>query len=293
MQLNNLFSSKAYRYIKRNFDEAAIISALATIATSDASELTDNDHYILAALRRMKNDLSEASPEEIQTYLSSLSDEQIPGVVSNVKGIVHEMEFVKLENEDNDHIYASMFDQTNHPDTDILFIDSKTGDTWEAQLKATDNTEYVNEWIDSHPDGEILVTTEIADEMGIPTTGVSNDSLTTSVESFVDKMIHIDTQSTIWNYFPALSIASVSIILFELWTRYKNKEISLSQFKIFAGLATGLKVTKIALLATLLTIPVIGQITGALLIASFLIDSKRTWFDKPPIYVPPKALPEG
>ena len=293
MQLNNLFSSKAYRYIKRNFDEAAIISALATIATSDASELTDNDHYILAALRRMKNDLSEASPEEIQTYLSSLSDEQIPGVVSNVKGIVHEMEFVKLENEDNDHIYASMFDQTNHPDTDILFIDSKTGDTWEAQLKATDNTEYVNEWIDSHPDGEILVTTEIADEMGLPTTGVSNDSLTTSVESFVDKMIHIDTQSTIWNYFPALSIASVSIILFELWTRYKNKEISLSQFKVFAGLATGLKVTKIALLATLLTIPVIGQITGALLIASFLIDSKRTWFDKPPIYVPPKALPEG
>ena len=293
MQLNNLFSSKAYRYIKRNFDEAAIISALATIATSDASELTDNDHYILAALRRMKNDLSEASPEEIQTYLSSLSDEQIPGVVSNVKGIVHEMEFVKLENEDNDHIYASMFDQTNHPDTDILFIDSKTGDTWEAQLKATDNTEYVNEWIDSHPDGEILVTTEIADEMGLPTTGVSNDSLTTSVESFVDKMIHIDTQSTIWNYFPALSIASVSIILFELWARYKNKEISLSQFKVFAGLATGLKVTKIALLATLLTIPVIGQITGALLIASFLIDSKRTWFDKPPIYVPPKALPEG
>ena len=293
MQINNLFSSKAYRYIKRNFDETAIIAALATIASSDHSELTDNDHFILAALRRMKNDLSDASPDEIQTYLSSLSDEQIPGVVSNVKGIVHEMEFVKLENEDNDYIYASMFDQTNHPDTDILFIDSKTGDTWEAQLKATDNTAYVNDWIDSHPDGEILVTTEIADEMGLPTTGVSNDSLTTSVEIFVDKMIHIDTQSTIWNYFPALSIASVSIILFELWTRYKNKEISLTQFKIFAGLATGLKVTKIALLATLLTIPVIGQITGALLIASFLIDSKRTWFNKPPIYVPPKALPKG
>jgi len=292
MKLNNLFSSKAYRFIKRNFDEAAIIAALASIATSDPGDLTDNDHYILAALRRMKNDLSEASPEEIQTYLSSLSDEQIPGVVSNVKGIVHEMEFVKLENEDNDHIYASMFDQTNHPDTDILFIDAKTGDTWEAQLKATDNTEYVNEWIASHPDGEILVTTEITDEMGLPTTGISNDSLTTSVESFVDKMIHIDTQSTIWNYFPALSIASISIILFELWTRYKNKEISLTQFKVFAGLAAGLKVTKIALLATLLTIPIIGQITGALLIASFLIDSKRTWFDKPPIYVAPKALPE-
>ena len=43
-----------------------------------------------------------------------MSDEQLVGVVSNVKGILHEMEYVRLENTDGDSISAAMFPDTNH-----------------------------------------------------------------------------------------------------------------------------------------------------------------------------------
>ncbi len=283
---------KLYHYIRRNIDEAAIVAAMAAVATSESvTELSDQEHLVLAALRRANHSLSDSSMEDIRSYLSSLDEEQIPGLVSNVKGIVHEMEFMRLENEDGDSVYASIFEQSNHPDTDVLFIDESTGESWEVQLKATDNAAYVQEWIDSHPDGEILVTSELAEEMDISSSGQSNEQLTASVSDFVDKMIDSDGGAGIWDYFPALSVLSVSIIVFELWRRYQRGEITLQRFKQLSALATGLKVAKIATITFLLTIPVVGQVTGAILIANLLLGAKTTWFDRPPLYVPPSALP--
>lgn len=283
---------KLYHYVRRNVDEAAIVAALAAVGTSESlGELSDQEHLVLAALRRANHSLSDSSMEDIQGYLAGLDEDQIPGLVSNVKGIVHEMQFVRLENEDGDSVYASMFDQSNHPDTDIMFIDEATGESWEAQLKATDNAGYVQEWIESHPDGEILVTSELAEEMGVPSSGQSNEQLTASVSDFVDKMVDSAADAGMWGYFPALSVLSVSIIVFELWRRYREGEITLQRFKQLSALATGLKVTKIATITFLLTIPVVGQVTGALLIANLLLGAKSTWFDRPPLYVPPTALP--
>ena len=85
---------------------------------------------MLADLKRANHALSESSVEEVQTYLSGRSDKQIPGLVSNVKGIVHEMEFIRLENEDGDSVYASLFQNSNHPDTDVMFIDEASGESW-------------------------------------------------------------------------------------------------------------------------------------------------------------------
>ena len=123
--------------------------------------LSDGDHAILAALRRSNPVLENAPLPEVQDYLRSLNEEQVPGLISNVKGILHEMEFVRVENDDGDSVYASFFDATNHPDTDIQLLDRSTGETWEAQLKATDNAAYVTDWIEQHPSGEILVTDEL------------------------------------------------------------------------------------------------------------------------------------
>jgi len=292
MNSKNFDNGKLYQYIRRNIDEAAIVAALAAVGTTEfLAELSDQDQLVLAALRRANHSLSDATVEEIQSYLSGLDEEQIPGLVSNVKGIVHEMEFVRLENEDGDSVYASMFEQSNHPDTDVNFVDAASGATWEVQLKATDNVGYVQDWIDTHPDGEILVTSELAEEMNLPSSGQTNEQLTASVQDFVDKMVESDAAEEMWDYFPALSVLSVSIIVFELWRRYQRGEINSLRFKQLVALATGLKVAKIAAITFLLTIPVVGQVTGALLIANLLLGAKSTWFDSPPLYVPPPALP--
>lgn len=286
--------NKSYHYVRRNADEAAIITALGAIANAKGYvELTEQDDMVLAALRRGVPSLKNEPLEKIQEYLVSLgeNEDSVNGLVSNVKGILHEMEFIRLENEDGDSVYASMFKSPTHPDTDILFVDKESGEAWEVQLKATDNTAYVQDWINDHPDGEILVTDEIANEMNLPSTGQSNEELTSNVSDFVDKMVAANDESGMWDYFPALSVISVSIVVFELWRRYQSKEIDIYTFKRLAAHATGIKITKIATLIFLLTIPVIGQVTGTLLIAKFLLNTKSTWFDRPPIYVPPEMLP--
>jgi hypothetical protein len=194
------------------------------------------------------------------------------------------MEFVRLENEDGDSVYASFFEAINHPDTDIQFIDQSTGETWEAQLKATDSISYVEDWIKAHPDGEILVTEELAEKMGLPSSEISNEELTVRVEDFVDKMVSDLDTDALWDYFPVLSVISVSFVVWELWRRHKQGEIDGATFKRLAARVTGLKIAKISSIVLLLSIPVIGQIIGVALMANLLFSAKTTFFDKQPIH---------
>jgi hypothetical protein len=53
-----------------------------------------------------------------------MNEESIVGVVNNTKGVLHEMEFVALENDDGDTVYASLFADPHHADTDVQFTDS-------------------------------------------------------------------------------------------------------------------------------------------------------------------------
>jgi len=271
---------KGVHYLQKNFDSAAIVTALSAVAlTDEAGDLSEGDHAILAALRRSSTVLKDASLPEVQDYLRGLDDEQVPGLISNVKGILHEMEFVRLENEDGDSIYASFFDATNHPDTDVQLLDRSTGETWEAQLKATDDASYVTDWIERHPGGEILVTDELAQRMELPTSRQLNEELTTDVEDVVDRMVSADDAVDFWDYFPALGVASVGVVVWELWRRHQRGEINGEAFKRLAARATGLKLAKIGAIGLLLSIPFLGQATGAVLVAKLLLNAKDTWYD--------------
>jgi len=279
-------SEKFITYIKRNLDELGIVTVLVTIANSGQSlSLAEQDLMVLTALRRSNNTLSNAPLEEVQQYLSSLDEGQIVGLVSNVKGILHEMEFVKIENEDGDSVFASIFQISNHPDTDVMLVDQDSGESWDVQLKATDNTSYVQDWINTHPDGDILITEELAEKMDLSSSGFSNEGLTANVNEFIDKMISFDQLSVISDYFPELTIISVAIVVHELWGRYQQKEISFPRFCELVAVTTGIKVAKIWMLTSLLSVPVVGQLTSVLLITSFLINAKSTWFDKKPNYL--------
>ncbi len=261
------------RHIRTNLEEPLILAALGKMAFSGMDNLTDTDQAVLAALRRSSTDLHDAGPEEISAYLRGLDEGALPGIVSNTKGILHEMQFVELENEDGDSVYASIFEATNHPGTDVQFIDTDTGQTWEVQLKATDSAAYANDWIETHPDGEILVTSELADRSNLDSSGLSNEQLTGDVESFVGKMLANDP--SIWDHFPIITALTLANILWALWQRYQEGAIDWERFKYLAARASGIKVAKIAMLGVLLTIPVVSQATWALLIAKFLLGAKN------------------
>ena len=253
-------------FAKSTWDELLILGTLAKVTYDNATYFNDEEYAVLAALRRTTPDLSHASPEEIGDYLRTMNEDSIVGVVNNTKGVLHEMEFVALENEDGDTVYASLFADPHHADTDVQFTDSVTGSVWEAQLKTTSDPSYINEWLDQHPDGEIIVNSEMADKMGLASSGLSNQQLTLTTEDFLDKALAADDDS-LWDYVPFLSVASISWIVWGLWQRYCQKLITLDEFKQLAARATGIKVAKISVLVLLLSIPVVNVVTGAALVA--------------------------
>jgi hypothetical protein len=253
-------------FAKSTWDELLILGTLAKVTYDNATYFDDEEQGVLAALRRTTPDLSHASPEEIGDYLRTMNEESIVGVVNNTKGVLHEMVFVALENDDGDTVYASLFADPHHADTDVQFTDSVTGSVWEAQLKTTSDPSYINEWINQHPDGEIIVNSEMADKMGLASSGLSNQQLTLTTEDFLDKALAADDDS-LWDYVPLLSVASISWIVWGLWQRYCQKLITLDEFKQLAARATGIKVAKISVLVLLLSIPVVNVITGAALVA--------------------------
>ncbi len=261
------------RYLKKNFDEAAILAVLVKMKLESAAALSVEDETVLAALRRSNGELDGASIEQIQEYAQSLDEEQIPGLVNNVKGILHEMEFVEMENADGDTIYAALFADTNHPGYDVVLTDSETGDVFDLQLKATDSVSDVDDWISDHPDGEILLTSELADKLDLPSSGISNEHLTYRVEDVVDRLQEMDDTDSIWHHFPALTLASAAVVVWALFCRYRRGELTLAQFKLRAAAVTGMKLAKIGVLSLLLSIPGVNVVTGSLLVAKMILST--------------------
>lgn len=281
-------SRSPIHYIRKNFDALAITTVLAKLAWIDDSlTLDEADQAILAALRRSHVGLETASFPDIQRYLKCFDEDQIMGLISNVKSILHDMEFVRLENEEGDCLYASYFNDTRHADFDVLLADHDSGESWHIQLKAIDGSADAKDWILSHPEETMLATEELAAELKIESSDLSNKHLTQSVEDAIDFIVTAKDPNDehFWDYFPAISIASISLGIYELHQRYQRDEITWSEFKWMAAKISGLKVSKIAFIGLMLGLPVVGQVTGAYLVAKLLLNAKTMWFEKDaPLY---------
>ena len=264
-------------FLKRNFDEIAIMSVLAKVTNDSLFKPTIDDEMVIQAFRRYKTDFQGASLEEMGEYLDNMDDNSISGVVSNVKGILHEYEWVSIENSDGDSVLVSMFENTNHKDYDVQAIDINTGETWVEQLKTGDDSykSEVSSWINEHPDGIIRVNEELAQELDLPSTGLSDETLEFRVQDVVDKLKDLSHNDSIWDYFPTLSIVTVAIIIWNLHKQYKEGYISASDFKWMAGRMTGIKVAKITTLMILLSIPVVSVLTGTALIYNLIQSAQK------------------
>ena len=70
----------------------------------------------------------------------------------------------------------------------------------------------------------------------------------------------------------------MSIVVWGLWERHHRRETDLHTFKRLSALATGLEIAKIGTIGLLLSIPDVGQVSGALLVAKLLLGAKATWY---------------
>ncbi|WP_104489302.1 hypothetical protein [Acinetobacter indicus] len=276
-------SSSPIHYLRKNFDALAITTVLAKLAwNARTPQLTEADQAVLAALRRSHAELANAPLEDIQAYLQGFDEQQIVGLVSTVKGMLHDMEFVRLDHEDGDSLYAAYLDQHDHTDFDVLLADQHSGESWQLQLQAIEGTGTGKDWIAAPPEEMLLATEEIAAQLGLESSGLSTKELTQSVEDAIDVIVTAKDPNDehFWDYFPAISVASVSLAIYELFRRYQQQEISWSEFKWMAAKVSGIKVSKIAFIGLLLGLPVVGQVTGAYLVAKLLLNAKATWFEK-------------
>jgi hypothetical protein len=266
--------SRIREIVRRRWDELGIAAVLGDFYTS--GDIDAENSYVLTALRRSRSDLSGATREQLRDYLRSLDDDQLPGLVNNVKGIAHEVWYVEAENADGDSVAAYMFEETNHPDYDVVLVDEATGDELELQLKATDSAEYVTDAVDELGAERVVVTEELADELGLESTGISNEQLTTDVEHLVDVMVD---SPDLWDYVPALSAWSLALLVVSLTRRYRRKEIDAQQYRRMLTKFGGLRVLKMVLITAALSVPGLNIAVGAALFLTTVrtvIDVYRT-----------------
>lgn len=244
-------------------DNALILGTIAKLLYENNPVYDADEELVLHAVKRANHVFYNLSTEEIGEVLSDYDENQLLGFANNVKGILHELQFVEFENEDGDQLIASVFADTNHPGTDVMLTDLESGEITAIQLKATENSSAISDWMKQYPEGEILVTEEIATEMNLESTGMTNGELTVRTEDFIDRIIESSEQDAFWDYVPALSAVSVAIAGYGLFVRYHRNEIDFSTFKNRFLLITGGKILKFTTIAMLMLIPVVNVLTGA------------------------------
>lgn len=148
--------------VKRVPEPAAITVAtvFANLMNKSFASFSADERLVIEAMRRSSNQLKEMSVPDMGDYLRSLDTESLRGLGNNVKGIYHELRFVKRENLDGDNITARIFPETNHPGADVIL--SRDGkDFAELQLKATDSSGIVEEHFKRYPDIPLAATDEV------------------------------------------------------------------------------------------------------------------------------------
>lgn len=268
------YKPSAQKFIQKNIDELSVISVISKLKGGQKI-VTEEENIILEAMIRSSNKITDLeSAIKFAKTTAAKGTESLMGAANNIKGIAHELIYVKTENEDGDTVYAFLPEDTNNPQFDVLTINTETGEqNWE-QLKTTMNSDHINNWIEKYPgsEGSLKVNVEMANKLGFDTSGVSDKELSIDVNNFLDKIIKMDdnTLSQIITLSPPLTIIAASFVVYGLHKRYKKNEISKNEFIKKSAKITGIKAAKIVTLLSLLALPGIGQVVAVYLIASLM-----------------------
>ena len=173
----------------------AVAVTLQQLLAGKTSGWTEDQALVLEALRRANPGLAGASEAELGAYLRWMGPEQLQGLASNVKGILHEMLFVRAQNLDGDAISARLFERANHPGADVEFtLDGEV--VREVQLKAMQIPAGILEHFDRYPDIDVVATSEVFAAFGpayaarVADSGVSNAEITGLTKEVLDDLAH-------------------------------------------------------------------------------------------------------
>ncbi len=172
--------------------EAFIGGVFYALMTRHALDDSIESQLVLDALRRSSLKLNDASEDSLGDYLRGQSEDGLKHVADSVKGIYHELMWVKRYNATHASTYAEVFPETNHPGADVVVRDSVTHEKLEEiQLKAVAGTSHVTEHLNRYPGTRIDVTDEVAEKMngqGVGNSGFSNEALGTTMHQSVDHL---------------------------------------------------------------------------------------------------------
>lgn len=163
-----------------------VSSVFIQLISEDISSWDENEILVIEALRRSKNELHNASYEELSEYVKKLDPESLQ---NNVKGIYHELRFARDMNENSDEYIVELFEATNHPGADVKIINTITGDVKEIQLKATEYLTYIKKHNEKYQDIEVFATSEVAElDEGITSTNISNKEITNDTSDVLETL---------------------------------------------------------------------------------------------------------
>ena len=259
-------------FIEKNIDDIAILAIINKLTVKKLILTTEETQVLQAAIRYDKRiyDLESAV-----AFFKSRTDSQKIGDANNIKGILHEMEFVKEENEDGDSVVASMFADKNHPRDDVILTNQNTGETiGTVQLKTGTSTSIVHDWKSKYPGHEdkLRVSEELAEKTGHQSSGFSDSELQKRTDDLVEKLEDHNTnvEDVLKEFAPILTLAGASIAIYKLHQKYQRKEISLKKLSFLIFKMTSLKGAKVLAIIVVLNIPLVGPAYGAKLVGSLL-----------------------
>lgn len=193
-KLQNI-SGHIYRWSQNNPNVATgIVSVvILQLLADEIPNFSEQEQFVLEALRRSNGKLTNASDEELAVYIQSMEPAQLAGLTNNIKGIYHELIFQNVENNDGDQYIVEIFDATNHAGSDVRIINTLTDEVKEVQLKATKYISYIREHNEKYENIAVFATEEVASvDSEITSTGFLNSELNEDVGHVFDGLDEFD-----------------------------------------------------------------------------------------------------
>jgi hypothetical protein len=235
----SVFRSKRRVGSTTHLASVALAVTFQRLLSDKITSLSLEQNLVLDALRRSTNDLEDASVQELADYVQGLSSEALRGVMSNTKGIYHEMLFVQAFNAEHSEVTARLMEATNYPGADVQFI--MDGDVIsEVQLKAVSSPALVHEHLRRYPDIDILATEETAAMMdGIDSSGFRNAILSSDV---ANRMFELKGEGLLDEVSDSLLTSALVRSGFIVWSALRAKRLAGADFGTYlkdAGVAVG------------------------------------------------------
>ena len=258
-------------------DEASVMAVFLYLASHQYGSIESVPDYdlIIESIKRSTTELGDdADLDEVANYVQSYDVDQIGGLLNNIKGIYHEVKVVDMENSDGDDIQAQLFEETNHPGTDVRFINLETGIAEDISLKATDSKHYIRLAQENYPDVKQYVTTEVDDIPGTYSTGLSNHDLTENTHEVIDDL-HDPTHPA--DFIPYVTLWTTAIAITPVFMSYKDGHIDKEQCISRIANITGWKLVKVMSFLALLSFPLTSGPTVVYLIGRMLYSFYKTY----------------